>query len=288
MACGFIFLLHSITDRGKNVPIFFFYFVARKEKMRYNNKDIFPRADTPRFCGLTHVAGKYTYFFYRHGYLSVVEELDGGIFMKSNRFFTARTIAYLAVLIALVVVLQLFASAIPMFGITLNFSLIPIVLAGIFFGAYGGGLVGLVSGLVTFITTAVMGREPSTAFLFQASPVILTIVCIGKTTLAGVVAGILYRVIGKKNELIASYVAALTVAVVNTGIYLLGMVIMKNDVASFLGTEATAGVVFVTVFGLIWLNFVLEIVVNLLIAPALYRIVSVIEKTAGRKNGKTA
>jgi hypothetical protein len=63
MACGFIFLLHSITDRGKNVPIFFFYFVARKEKMRYNNKDIFPRADTPRFCGLTHVAGKYTYFF---------------------------------------------------------------------------------------------------------------------------------------------------------------------------------------------------------------------------------
>ncbi len=217
-----------------------------------------------------------------------MEELDGGIFMKSNRFFTARTIAYLAVLIALVVVLQLFASAIPMFGVTLNFSLIPIVLAGIFFGAYGGGLVGLVSGLVTFITTAVMGREPSTAFLFQASPVILTIVCIGKTTLAGVVAGILYRVIGKKNELIASYVAALTVAVVNTGIYLLGMVIMKNDVASFLGTEATAGVVFVTVFGLIWLNFVLEIVVNLLIAPALYRIVSVIEKTAGRKNGKTA
>lgn len=108
--------------------------------------------------------------------------------MKSNRFFTARTIAYLAVLIALVVVLQLFASAIPMFGVTLNFSLIPIVLAGIFFGAYGGGLVGLVSGLVTFITTAVMGREPSTAFLFQASPVILTIVCIGKTTLAGVVA----------------------------------------------------------------------------------------------------
>ena len=175
-----------------------------------------------------------------------------------------------------------------MFGVTLNFSLIPIVLAGIFFGAYGGGLVGLVSGLVTFITTAVMGREPSTAFLFQVSPVILTIVCIGKTTLAGVVAGILYRAIGKKNELIASYVAALTVAVVNTGIYLLGMVIMKNDVASFLGTEATAGVVFVTVFGLIWLNFVLEIVVNLLIAPALYRIVSVIEKTAGRKNGKTA
>lgn len=132
--------------------------------------------------------GKVYIFFYRHGYLSVVEELDGGIFMKSNRFFTARTIAYLAVLIALVVVLQLFASAIPMFGVTLNFSLIPIVLAGIFFGAYGGGLVGLVSGLVTFITTAVMGREPSTAFLFQASPVILTIVCIGKTTLAGVVA----------------------------------------------------------------------------------------------------
>ena len=140
--------------------------------------------------------------------------------MKRRKFFSAKDVAYFAILLALVIVLQLFASAIPMFWITLNFSLIPIVLAGIFFGMWGGGALGLVSGLITFIVTAVMGREPATAFLFQANPAVLTLVCIGKTTVAGFVAGLLYRLIAKKNRLAAAYVASATVAVLNTGLYL--------------------------------------------------------------------
>lgn len=196
--------------------------------------------------------------------------------MKRKPFFSARNIAYLAVLVALLIVLQLFASAIPMFGVTLNFSLIPIVLAGIFFGMWGGGLLGLVSGLLTFLVTAVMGREPSTAFLFQASPVILTLTCIGKTTIAGLAAGFLYRVIAKKSALAASYVAAVVVALLNTGLYLLGIVFMKDAASQYLGTEATAGAVFIAVFALVWLNFVLETVINVLFAPAICRIEKVV------------
>ncbi|MGN1078143.1 MAG: ECF transporter S component [Candidatus Gallimonas sp.] len=204
--------------------------------------------------------------------------------MKKRNLFSAKNVAYFAVLLALVVVLQLFASAIPMFGVTINLSLIPIVLAGIFFGMWGGGFMGLVSGLITFIVTAVMGREPSTAFLFQTNPAVLTLICIGKTTVAGFVSGLVYRLIAKKNALVAAYVASALVAILNTGIYMLGMVLMKDNVASFLGTEATAQVVFVTVFGLIWLNFVLEIAVNVLFAPAVHRIVLVVEKKVGKKS----
>ncbi len=199
---------------------------------------------------------------------------------KRTAFFTAKNIAYLAVLLALVVVLQLFASAIPMFGVTLNFSLVPIVLGGMFFGAIGGGFLGFVSGMVTFITAAVMGGEPSTAFLFQANPAVLTLICIGKTTVAGIVSGLVYRLIARKQSLVAAFVSSLLVPILNTGIYMLGMVLMKGDVASFLGTEATANVVFVTVFGLIWLNFVLELAVNLVLAPAIHRVVTVVERAA--------
>ena len=208
--------------------------------------------------------------------------------MEKRQFFSARNIAYLAVLLALVIVLQLFASAIPMFGVTLNFSLVPIVLAGIFFGMWGGALLGLVSGLITFLTAAVMGQEPSTAFLFQASPVLLTLTCIGKTTIAGFVAGLFYQLIAKKNKLIAAYVASVTVAVFNTGIYLLGIVLMKDAAAQFMGTEASASAVFVAVFALIWLNFVLEIVINVLLAPAVHRIVLIVEKQVRKKHGKHA
>lgn len=204
--------------------------------------------------------------------------------MKKRNLFSAKNVAYFAVLLALVVVLQLFANAIPMFGVTINLSLIPIVLAGIFFGMWGGGFMGLVSGLITFIVMAVMGRETSTAFLFQTNPAVLTLICIGKTTVAGFVSGLVYRLIAKKNALAAAYVASALVAILNTGIYMLGMVLMKDDVASFLGTEATAQVVFVTVFGLIWLNFVLEIAVNVLFAPAVHRIVLVVEKKVGKKS----
>lgn len=203
--------------------------------------------------------------------------------MKS-KFFTAKNVAFLAILVALVVVLQLFASAVPMFGITLNFSLVPIALAGILLGVRGGLIVGFASGLVTYITCAIMGMEPSTAYLFQTSPVLLTVTCLGKTTLAGLVAGLLYRPIAAKNKIVGSYVSSLSVPVVNTGIYMLGIVLMKSDVAAFLGlTESTANAVFVAVFALIWLNFILEIVVTIILTPAVHFVVNAVERNFKNK-----
>ena len=67
-----------------------------------------------------------------------------------KKFFSSKNVALLGILTALVIVLQLFGSAIPMFGITLNFSLIPIALAGILLGYVGGAIVGFVCGLVVF------------------------------------------------------------------------------------------------------------------------------------------
>ena len=208
--------------------------------------------------------------------------------MACRKVFSAKNIAYFAVLLALTVVLQLFANAIPVFGITLNFSLIPIVLAGIFFGMWGGCFMGLVSGAIIFITTAVMGREPSTAFLFQANPAVLTVVCIGKTAVAGLLAGLLYRLVAKRSALAGAFVASATAAVVNTGLYLLGMVVMKNDVASYLGLESSASAVFVAVFLMIWLNFVLELAVNLVLAPAVHRVVLAVERSVFHRKARSA
>lgn len=202
----------------------------------------------------------------------------------NSKFFTAKNVAILGILVGLVIVLQIFASAIPMFGITLNFSLIPIALAGITMGVIGGTIVGFACGVVVFITMAVMGLEPSTAFLFQTNPFVLTVMCIGKTTIAGAVSGLLFKVVSKKNRVVAVGISSLAIPVVNTGIYMLGMVIMKSSVADFLQlNSSTASVVFVVVFGLIWLNFLLEMAVNVIFTPILYRVIKVIDKTSGDK-----
>ncbi|MBR2870131.1 MAG: ECF transporter S component [Clostridia bacterium] len=197
----------------------------------------------------------------------------------NNKFFQARTVALLGILIALVIVLQLFASAIPMFGITLNFSLIPIALAGILLGWVGGVIVGFSCGLVVFITMAVLGQEPSTAFLFQTNPFVLTLMCISKTTVAGLVSGLLHKVISKKNELVSVAVSSIVIPIINTGIYMLGIIIMKDSVATFLGLQAsTFSLVFAAVFGLIWLNFVLEMAINVVLTPMLHRVIKAISK----------
>lgn len=196
-----------------------------------------------------------------------------------NKFFSSKNVALLGILTALVIVLQLFGSAIPMFGITLNFSLIPIALAGILLGYVGGAIVGFVCGLVVFITTAIMGGEPVTANLFQTDPVILTIMCIGKTTVAGLVSGLLYKLISKRNNLVAVSVGSIAIPVINTTIYVLGMLLMKDSLIAYMGWDFNSTwLVFATILSIIWLNFVLEMVITIIFTPLTYRVIRVLDK----------
>lgn len=202
---------------------------------------------------------------------------------KEAGFFSARNVATLGVLIALTVVLQLFASAVPIGAVTLNFSLVPMALGAMILGAAGGGILGFVSGAVTFINCAILGREPFTAYLFQQSPVILTIVCFGKTTVAGIVAGIVFSLISRKNITAGAIVSSIVLPIINTGLYVLGMVIMYPHVAAYLAMESGAGAVFIAVVTIIWLNFVLEIAVSAICAPALATVIRVVEKSFYKK-----
>ena len=103
--------------------------------------------------------------------------------------------------------------------------------------------------------------------------------CIGKTTIAGLVSGLFYKLIEKKNKTIAVGVGALVIPIVNTGIYMLGIVLMKESASEFMGlTSSSAGVVFSVVFGLIWLNFVLEMVINTIFTPILHRVIKALDK----------
>ena len=197
----------------------------------------------------------------------------------NSKFFSAKNVALLGILIALVIVLQLFASAIPMFGVTLNFSLIPIAIAGMLLGVTGGAIVGFSCGLVVFITMAVLGQEPSTAFFFQTRPIILTVMCIGKTTVAGAVCGLIFKLLQDKSVHVAVCVSAVLIPIINTGIYMIGIVLMKDAAAEFMSlTTSSASVVFGVVFGLIWLNFVLEMIINVIFSPALFRVIKAVKK----------
>ena len=191
----------------------------------------------------------------------------------------------LAMLIALIIVLQLIGGSIPLGMIPLTFSLIPIVIGAIVLGPIGGGILGFVFGVITIIMT------PMNAILmtlFQANPVCYILVAISKATLSGFGAGWVYKVLNKllkeRFKYFSTVIASISVPIINTGIFVLGMFLFFSGTLSsfpamypsFFGTMN--GYFQVVIIGLVGFNFVGEFIVNLVLSPAIARIVDVIGK----------
>ncbi len=194
-----------------------------------------------------------------------------------------RTILYmvqLALLTAIVLVLQLAGIAIklPFLATPVSLVLIPIVLGAIVLGPLAGAWLGLVFGLEVFIVCGVMGGDPTfTAILFQNSPFLTFLTCVVKSTVAGYVAGLCYRLLKKKNRTLAMVLAAVIAPILNTGIFILGCLLMANVFrANFLADGVT--LMYFLVIGCAGVNFLVEFAINVAFAPALGRIAAAIQK----------
>lgn len=200
-------------------------------------------------------------------------------FMKKKAFFTSKNIAFLAVFLALVVVLQIWGSNIKIGPASISLVLVPIVLGGIMIGPLAGAFLGLVFGIITLVN-GVIGNEPFTFYLFSNQPVFTSVLCLLKGTAAGFVSGILFRVLKNKNKYVAVFVAAIAAPVVNTGLFIIGGLIMSGTIASFISVnEMDSTVVYFLIIGCAGVNFLIELALNLVAAPALYRVSTLFMKT---------
>ena len=111
---------------------------------------------------------------------------------KKRAFFSARNITFLAVLVALVVILQLWGSTFPIgtAGLNLSFVLVPVTLGAILLGPVAGLILGFVFGFVVLMT-GVTGANFFTAYVLNDSPFFTTVTVLLKGMVAGLVAGIL-------------------------------------------------------------------------------------------------
>ena len=99
----------------------------------------------------------------------------------------------IALLIAMVVVMQFLSSVIPpVGGFSISLVLIPIVLGAAVYGAGAGAILGAAFGLVVFIN-CLTGADIGGAMVFQANPVLCFLVVMGKGTLAGFISGLVYK-----------------------------------------------------------------------------------------------
>ena len=199
--------------------------------------------------------------------------------MKGNEFFSARRVTGTAVLLALVIVLQAFGGTIPLGVVQLNFTLIPIVLGAVLFGAFVGGFLGFACGVVVLVQV-IMGGNPFYTMIWANDPVVTTLTCIVKTTVAGLIAGWVFNLLRKKNDYLALFIASGLVPIVNTLLFIVGCLFMTGSVYAMAGDQNVLGFILV---GLVTFNFFFEFAINLLVAPALHRVLEVVDKKFARK-----
>lgn len=191
--------------------------------------------------------------------------------MNSNSHAKILKMVQIAFLAAVEIVLTLLY--IPVGTINLNFGLVPIVIASVFFGPMTGGLIGAVSGIVTMIQV-LTGQSPFYVFLVATNPVMASLLCIVKTGAAGLLSGLVYRLFGtfSKYKTLNVIVAAAVCPIVNTGIFALGMLtifgnaLMADPVISTWTTGGLVALVFVVLIGI---NFFVELISTVIISPAL-------------------
>lgn len=184
--------------------------------------------------------------------------------MKNGKL-SAKRLTGTAILLALVIVLQAVGAVIAIGPVQLNFTLIPIVLGAMIFGPSVGAFLGFASGVVVLIQV-IGGGSAFYALIWNGDPVVTTLTCLIKTTAAGWLCGVVYKVIAQKSEIVAVFIASAIVPVVNTAIFVLGCLCMTNSVYSMASGENVF--VFILV-SLVTFNFFAELGVNLIVAPAL-------------------
>ena len=192
--------------------------------------------------------------------------------------------AELAILTAIVLAFQFLGSFIHIGPTSISLVLIPIVIGAVLTGPKGGAFLGFIFGAMTYIA-GVSGTDYFTTVLFQAQPIATAVICLGKGICAGLCAGLIYRALAKKNAFAASVAAAAVAPIVNTGLFILGGLLLVNDTLSAnlanFGADGQT-VVYFLIIGCAGLNFIAEFLVNLVVSPAINTIVRAVEKNLSK------
>ncbi len=190
---------------------------------------------------------------------------------REERKQKLRTLVLGAVFTALVIVLQFLGSFIRFGAFSVSLVLLPIIVGAATCGYKIGAWLGFMFGVVVLLS------GDATAFLtVNYIGTIITVLL--KGTLCGLIAGLVYSALKKFNRYLAVMAAAIVCPIVNTGIFLLGCNIFFLETIKDWGAQAgftnAAAYMFL---GLAGGNFLFELGTNLILSPAIVRVLKLIK-----------
>ena len=196
-----------------------------------------------------------------------------------------RTITGLAILTAVVVVLQLLGSFIRFGTFSISLVLIPIVVGAAMYGWGAGAWLGFVFSFIVLLTD-------SAAFMV-INPLGTVLTVLLKGTLAGAAAGLVYQLLGRKSIYLiiekkgtekwrtdlGVAVAAIVCPVVNTGLFLLGCwIFFLPTISEWAAAAGFASAGSFMILALVGGNFLFEVLFNIILSPLIVRLVELGKK----------
>lgn len=176
-----------------------------------------------------------------------------------------------ALLTALVIILQMMGSFIRFGPFSISLVLIPIVIGAAICGPKISTWLGFIFGVIVLFTDA-------GAFLAISIPGTIVTVLV-KGTACGLAAGLVYKLLEKKNRYVAVIAAAIVCPLVNTGIFLLGCLLFFFETIKGwglgMGFDNTLQYM---ILGLVGGNFLFELATNIVLGPIVVRIINIIKK----------
>ena len=167
-------------------------------------------------------------------------------------------LAMLALLSAMVAVLAYFGGFIKIGGLaSISLTLIPVVIGAALYGPSAGADAAFWVGLSVWGT-------------------IITVMV--KGILAGLCAGFTYKLLERYNRYLSVLVSAIVCPVVNTGIFLLGCFVFFMDTVKAGATAEGMSVGLYLIIFFVGLNFVFELITNIILSPAIVRIIDINKK----------
>ena len=189
--------------------------------------------------------------------------------MRANE--KTRRLTGLALMTAIIVVLQVVASFVKFGPFTITLALAPIIIGAALYGAGAGAWLGAVFGVVVLIA-CIAGWDQGGNVLFTANPLLTAALCIVKGAAAGLVSGAVFRAIMARHyPMGAAITAGILCPVVNTGIFIVGLTLCFYD--TLVAWAGGSDLIYYIIFVLTGVNFVLELAINLVLSTVIVRVV---------------
>ena len=177
-----------------------------------------------------------------------------------NQKITTKQIVGTGLLLALEIILQILGNYLQFGSVNINLSLMTIVLAAVLYGPLSGAVLGFFNGLMALFS-------PSTLAIFMPISQIGTILaCLLKTTLAGLIAGLVFKPFRQRNRVVGLIFCSALVPIINTGIFTIFALTFFRPFLESGVSEQFPNVAAFLIFAVIGINFIFEIVTTIAVS----------------------